>query len=779
MGHCGTEDRGSSKEHYLCADRFPLSVLLITYMRTVQSQHRSFHYSFVSRSAHCALYCGLTFILVQALMQPMSMDSDADEIFWDAQMQPISLMQPMSMSSDDMQIYRNVLMQPMDMDPDADETFSDVLTQPISVGSDVDESYSDALMPPISMVDDDVQIHRNALKHSILMDSVAAEIYSDALMPPISMDSDMDGTREDDLIPPFFIDSELDGFCTGNWDSDLPPLVLNDDSSDEDSDVERVEIDVDHVPSNSESTDVWIQQSMSEGINSDADALVPVAMPVTVTVDSDVNGINSDADTAMSVDSDVERVGIGADHVPTNPESTVDWVYGNARGLRQGSGDFRKAVVTRRPTFFAVNETHLDGDPIKQLIPWGYKVLCRLDRSKHGGGLVIGCKKQVLADPLKLDNYNESGVAELIGIDWGGKHWILYYTPHSKHASRLLQVLQQYKEDHPQQPTVFIGDMNVHNQDWICSTFTDKAGIQAQEFCEMFGMSQLVNFPTRGENTLDLVISDFDGRAIAESGFGSSDHLSLYLTFDTTQKIPTTPIRKSVRDWQNAPWNHMKGALKRALANWKPSGGVDEAEADLDNLLSKVVDDYVKWKKPTRPGPTPWWNCKCEKAYKWKRKCFVNRVTDQSKYDSAVKFNRKIQKKAYGSYQKKIKKKLASMSSGDSNFWQLAKEIGGLERTRSESAPSAQKLAEHFAEKMSNGKDDTPDTYIPKNGLKVPLLGFKIRYKNVLKALQNVDPSKSANGIAPIFWKECAKIIAPSVYTLFQHIVKHKKCVTR
>ena len=179
--------------------------------------------------------------------------------------------------------------------------------------------------------------------------------------------------------------------------------------------------------------------------------------------------------------------------------------------------------------------------------------------------------------------------------------------------------------------------------------------------------------------------------------------------------------------------------MKRALANWKPSGGVDEAEADLDKLLSKVVDDYVKWKKPTRPGPTPWWNCKCEKAYKWKRKCFVNRVTDQNKFDSAVKFNRKIQKKAYGSYQKKIKKKLASMSSGDSNFWQLAKEIGGLERTRSESAPSAQKLAEHFAEKMSNGKDDTPDTYIPKNGLKVPLLGFKIRYKNVLKALQNVD----------------------------------------
>ena len=113
--------------------------------------------------------------------------------------------------------------------------------------------------------------------------------------------------------------------------------------------------------------------------------------------------------------------------------------------------------------------------------------------------MVIGCKKQVLTDPLNLKAYNTPGIAELVGIDWGGKHWILYYTPHSKHASRLLEVIQQYKEDHPLQPTVFIGDMNVHNEDWICSTFTDKAGIEAQEFCEMFGMTQLVNFPAWGK----------------------------------------------------------------------------------------------------------------------------------------------------------------------------------------------------------------------------------------------------------------------------------------
>ena len=95
------------------------------------------------------------------------------------------------------------------------------------------------------------------------------------------------------------------------------------------------------------------------------------------------------------------------------------------RGLRQGSGDVRKAIVTQRPTFFAVNETHLDGDPAKPLIPWGckeFKVLCRLDRNSHGGGLMLGCKKHILADKLDVAKYNIPRKAELVGIKWGNIH---------------------------------------------------------------------------------------------------------------------------------------------------------------------------------------------------------------------------------------------------------------------------------------------------------------------------------------------------------------------
>ena len=72
----------------------------------------------------------------------------------------------------------------------------------------------------------------------------------------------------------------------------------------------------------------------------------------------------------------------------------------------------------------------------------------------------------------------------------------------------------------------------------------------------------------------------------------------------------------------------------------------------------------------------------------------------------------------------------------DGAFWKLAKEIGGLEPSGSEAAPSAQDLADHFTDKMTNGKDVEADEYTPKDSLKVPLCSFRIRFKEVRKVLR-------------------------------------------
>ena len=110
----------------------------------------------------------------------------------------------------------------------------------------------------------------------------------------------------------------------------------------------------------------------------------------------------------------------------------------------------------------------------------------------------------------------------------------------------------------------------------------------------------------------------------------------------------------------------------------------------------------------------------------------------------------------------------------------MTKEIGGLNSERGSAGPSVDELATHFAEKMSNGKDEPEDEYfIPKDSRKVQLSNFKIRLKTVKKVLSSMDPNKSANGIPPRFWKECADVLAIHVCKLYQYIVKKAKYPSR
>ena len=102
----------------------------------------------------------------------------------------------------------------------------------------------------------------------------------------------------------------------------------------------------------------------------------------------------------------------------------------------------------------------------------------------------------------------------------------------------------------------------------------------------------------------------------------------------------TTPLGKQpavlpVRNWAHAPWNHIRGAVKRALSDWDPSGCslVGVVVDFLNDSLMCILDRYVpKTMMPGLPGPSPWWNYRCMKALKFKQKAFEARVEFPNKY---------------------------------------------------------------------------------------------------------------------------------------------------
>jgi hypothetical protein len=159
-------------------------------------------------------------------------------------------------------------------------------------------------------------------------------------------------------------------------------------------------------------------------------------------------------------------------------------------------------------------------------------------------------------------------------------------------------------------------------------------------------------------------------------------------------------------------------------------------------------------------------------------KTFKTRSEFPERYLSATYLSKLTQRRAFKEYNVKMKIRLDEMSTSDSNFWSLIKELSGLSSSRSSSAPSVEDLADHFAEKMSNDKDEEDSNFTQNSDARCFISSFKITRKLVKKSLKKLDPSKSANGLGPRFLKECSDILTNSVTRLFKLIVKKSTYVS-
>ena len=132
-----------------------------------------------------------------------------------------------------------------------------------------------------------------------------------------------------------------------------------------------------------------------------------------------------------------------------------------------------------------------------------------------------------------------------------------------------------------------------------------------------------------------------------------------------------------------------------------------------------------------------------------------------------------MQNKAFAHFQKELNVRLQGMDRCDKSFWRITKEIGGIEAQRSGAAPSVDELADNFATKMSNGKDDDVDSEVQPQDLSiVPLSCWKVSRKRVKHVLLHIDASKFTNGVSPVFWKETAHVVYGALTKLYQRIVK-------
>ena len=292
------------------------------------------------------------------------------------------------------------------------------------------------------------------------------------------------------------------------------------------------------------------------------------------------------------------------------PVGTHKCLYANIRGLSQGAGELAAMVEKEAPHFVFLTECHIHPkESIDIWIPHGYKVVVKRCRSKHGGGLIILSQEHLLCDTVSMKKYHIDEAAELVAMRYGEVVYVDGYSNKSSVCGKMIAALGQMRIDMPTTKFVVMGDFNIHNEKWLHSVSgTDDAGEKMEEFVQLNGIHQLVDFPTCGDNTLDLIMTDWEGSATESAHLGTSDHVSILFEIHVEHRIPEVALQAASLNWRKAPWNHIRFHVGVAVKDWSPaqSQSPSEAEEEFDSILWKVVEKHVKLRAPTKQRPHPW-----------------------------------------------------------------------------------------------------------------------------------------------------------------------------
>ena len=179
----------------------------------------------------------------------------------------------------------------------------------------------------------------------------------------------------------------------------------------------------------------------------------------------------------------------------------------------------------------------------------------------HGGGVLIVVQDHLLIDTVSCDHWCRSKVAKIIAVET--KEWVVVggYTQKHGTAPELFSAFEQMRASgrfEGKQMILFM-DANCHHAKWLGSKSTDNSGRVAKAFTENEGMNQYIHFPTRGDNTLDLVISDVQVETMPLPHLGSSDHIAVRCEFDVRDSLPEPPPLRQVYHWKSAPWGRIRG----------------------------------------------------------------------------------------------------------------------------------------------------------------------------------------------------------------------------
>ena len=243
------------------------------------------------------------------------------------------------------------------------------------------------------------------------------------------------------------------------------------------------------------------------------------------------------------------------------PAHKLKVAYFNARSLVNKSASLEVDVYSKIFDIVAITETHLDQSVNSaELFPSNYRVY-RRDRNRRGGGVLVAVSDKIICK--KRDVLEESDI-ELLMLDIHyskNKSFVfgVFYRPPAS-DTRCLEILQRNLEHQaPQAEIILVGDFNLKDVDWNSRLMLNNS-VDYRLFSDILSdnfLTQMVLQPTRGNNILDLVLTNnSDVICDAEVGEPISDHNIITFNVNVHPYHRKSSERKFY-DYNKADWSRL------------------------------------------------------------------------------------------------------------------------------------------------------------------------------------------------------------------------------
>ena len=301
----------------------------------------------------------------------------------------------------------------------------------------------------------------------------------------------------------------------------------------------------------------------------------------------------------------------------------------NACSLRNKLDDLRHALNQHDIDVAIITDTKFSADALTSLdssIP-GYGVPYRRDRNEHLGGVAVWIKSTLASAHLdQLQSAEQETLWVKVRLR-GGTSLVIgsVYRPGSCSPTDLCLIdslddtLHQAKELSPN--VILAGDFNLYSADWLGSAKSTPARDALEDLCITQELTQHVREPTRGANTLDLIMSTFQQpiSTTVLAPLGHSDHGTVIAQFPTISPCRGEATTPTVWRYECADWGRLRAHLK--AVPWA-SIITDDPELSclqVTNTIAAGMDQFIPHKTLViRSSDPKWWTPECTQVMRIK-----------------------------------------------------------------------------------------------------------------------------------------------------------------